>query len=60
MTYYELKDRIIFALANKDEEEVRHLFSLDGRWFLDIIEEIESETELSEDTRIMIRKAVEA
>ena len=59
MTYYEMKDAIINALANKDDWEVRHLFSLDGRWFEDIIEELETEMEFSEDTKTRIRRAKE-
>ena len=38
MTYTEMKQAVIKALANKDEEELKHLQWLDGRWYEDIME----------------------
>lgn len=47
MTYLEMKDAVINALANMDYERLNHLKQMDGRWFEDIIEEIESEMEIT-------------
>lgn len=43
MTYTEMKQAVINALANKDEEELKHLQWLDGRWYEDIMEELKTE-----------------
>lgn len=43
MTYTEMKQAVIKALANKDEEELKHLQWLDGRWYEDIMEELKTE-----------------
>lgn len=40
MTYIEMKDAVIKALADNNREELKHLSDLDGRWFDDIIEEL--------------------
>ena len=40
MTYTEMKDAVIKALADNNREELKHLSDLDGRWFDDIIEEL--------------------
>lgn len=40
MTYLEMKDAVIKALADNNTEDLKHLSNLDGRWFDDIIEEV--------------------
>ena len=41
MTYAEMRDKIVEAIRNNDNEELKHLQSLDGRWYEDITEELE-------------------
>lgn len=43
MTYTEMKDAVIKALAEKDGQELKHLSGLDGRWYDDIIEELKGD-----------------
>lgn len=42
MTYTEMKDAVINALTCEDIEELKHLEQLDGRWYEDIMEELEA------------------
>lgn len=45
MTYTEMKNAVIKALADNDREELKHLSNLDGRWFDDIFEELKKGAE---------------
>lgn len=41
--YLEYYEKVINALSEEDCEELKHLRSLDARWFDDIIKEIETD-----------------
>lgn len=43
MTYYEMKDAVVSALANIDNDRLHYLKWIEPRWFDDIIEEIEED-----------------
>ena len=59
MTYLYMKDAIIVALANKNDKRVRELYLHDAEQFKDIIDEIDSEVEMSEETISIIKRAME-
>lgn len=43
MTYAEMKNAVVKAIAEKDGQELKHLSGLDGRWYDDIMEELAQE-----------------
>ena len=47
MTYLEMKDAVINALANFYSSRLRELANMDRRWFDDIIEELEAEMDIT-------------
>lgn len=59
MTYLEMKDSVIMALANKNDKRARELYLHDAEQFKDIIDEIDSEVEMGEETISIIKRAME-
>lgn len=59
MTYLEMKDAVIMALANKNDKRARELYLQDAEQFKDIIDEIDSEVEMGEETISIIKRAME-
>lgn len=59
MTYLEMKDAVIMALANKNNKRARELYLQDAEQFKDIIDEIDSEVGMGEETISIIKRAME-
>lgn len=59
MTYLEMKEAVIMALANKNDKMARELYLQDAEQFKDIIDEIYSEVEMGEETISIIKRAME-
>lgn len=47
MTYYEMKESVVLALANLNNDRLSELKWIEPRWFDDIIEELEEEMNIS-------------